>query len=151
MLVTCLPEAPLFWPVDAVWSFGLAVWPAMLCSHQLLYVTEKEPECCQDCCLPPATHSHGSAPLSSSLGALLFICLDGQQSWWGCAVGAVVLLLCSWMQDVGTGGAGDTGLCGCFPPMETLWGSSAPFLLFETRPRTTSAADGVADAHEVLP
>lgn len=66
MLVTCFPEAPLFLPVDAVWNFGLAVWPAMLCSHQLLYVTEKEPECCQDCCLLPATHSHGSAPLSSS-------------------------------------------------------------------------------------
>lgn len=31
-----VPEAPLFLAVNTVWNSGLAVWPVMLCSHQLL-------------------------------------------------------------------------------------------------------------------
>lgn len=31
-----VPEAPLLLAVNTVWNSGLAVWPVMLCSHQLL-------------------------------------------------------------------------------------------------------------------
>ena len=31
-----VPGAPLFLAVNTVWNSGLAVWPVMLCSHQLL-------------------------------------------------------------------------------------------------------------------